>query len=216
MISNPIRLIICGTDTDVGKTVVSSWIVQGLNGIYWKPIQSGLENGGDTNQVCKLIDLPKERYLKEAYKFKAPVSPHWAAEKENKLIDPKKLEPPIVQKPLIIETAGGLLVPLTRQFLQINQLKNWGIPIILVARTGLGTLNHTLLSIEAIRNRKIPLLGVILNGDHHPDNPKTIEQIGKVKIIAQLPRLKKLNASSLAEQWQQQHLGNIFGRLLQI
>ena len=118
-------LIVCGTDTDVGKTVVSTWLVQGLNAIYWKPIQSGLDAGGDTGKVCRLLNLPKERWIQEVYKFKAPVSPHWAAELENKIVDPKKLELPSTQNTLVIETAGGLLVPLNRQLLQIDQINQF-------------------------------------------------------------------------------------------
>ena len=136
------RIIICGTDTDVGKTIVSSFFVQGLKGIYWKPIQSGTEEGTDTKTVCNLLSLEPNRYLSERYKFKAPVSPHWAAEKESSFIEPSNLKLPELDELIIIETAGGLMVPLNRDWLQIDQLKAWGAPIILVARTGLGTLNH--------------------------------------------------------------------------
>ena len=214
MKSQPSGLIVCGTDTDVGKTVVSAWLVQGLNAIYWKPIQSGLEGGGDTARVSNLLRLPKERWIREAYKFEAPVSPHWAAEKENRLIDPEKLQLPLTNGPLVVETAGGLCVPLNRHLLQIDQLTCWKLPVLLVARTGLGTLNHTLLSIEALRSRNIPLLGLILNGPHHSDNPKTLEQFGDVQVIGHLPFLNRLNAEVLAEQWQKQDLGRIFKRLL--
>ncbi|WP_320666942.1 dethiobiotin synthase [Prochlorococcus sp. MIT 1307] len=214
MNSSPSGLIVCGTDTDIGKTIVSALLVQGLDAIYWKPIQSGLEHGGDTGQVSKLLNLPKERWIREAYRFHAPVSPHWAAEQENQFIDPEKLQLPLVKKTLVIETAGGLLVPLTRQFLQIDQLLSWKLPVLLVAKSGLGTLNHTLLSIEALRSRNIPLLGLILNGPHHADNPKTLEQIGNVQIIGQLPTLMEINAKTLAEEWEKQNLGPIFKQLL--
>ena len=214
MKSLPSGLIICGTDTDVGKTIISTWLVQGLNAIYWKPIQSGLANGGDTNQVRKLLNLPEERIIKEAYRFRAAVSPHWAAEQENRLIESKKLILPSVKERIVIETAGGLFVPLTRQLLQIDQLIQWNLPVILVARTGLGTLNHTLLSIEALRNRNIPLLGLILNGPDHADNPKTLAQIGDVEVIGQLPLLQKVNTKTLAEEWHKQCLESTFKRLL--
>ncbi len=214
MKSEPSGFIICGTDTDVGKTIVSAWLVQGLNAIYWKPIQSGLTNGGDTYQVRRLLNLPETRFIKEAYKFQAPVSPHWAAEQENQLIKSENLLLPSIRETLIIETAGGLLVPLTRQLLQIDQLILWGLPVILVARTSLGTLNHTLLSIEALRNRNIPLLGLILNGPEHEDNPKTLRQIGEVEIIGRLPPLKELNAEMLAKEWHKQSLDITFKRLL--
>ena len=200
------RIIICGTDTDVGKTIVSSFFVQGLKGIYWKPIQSGTEEGTDTKTVCKLLDLQPSRHLSERYTFKAPVSPHWAAEKESKFIEPNNLNLPDIDKLIIIETAGGLMVPLNRNWLQIDQLKAWGAPIILVARTGLGTLNHTLLSLEALRNRNLNVLGIVLNGPPHYDNPKTLEQFGDTKILASLPIFNEVNAEKLLQEWNKQQL----------
>ena len=200
------RIIICGTDTDVGKTVVSSFFVQGLKAIYWKPIQSGTDEGRDTETVCKLLNLEPHRYLSERYQFKAPVSPHWAAEKESVFIEPNNLGIPELDKLIIIETAGGLMVPLNRNWLQIDQLKTWGAPIILVARTGLGTLNHTLLSLEALRNRNLNVLGIVLNGPTHDDNPKTLEQFGDTKILASLPIFDELSANKLSQEWEQQKL----------
>ena len=200
------RIIICGTDTDVGKTIVSSFFVQGLKAVYWKPIQSGTEEGTDTQTVCKLLDLEPKRYLSERYKFKAPVSPHWAAEKESSVIDPNNLNLPDLDKLIVIETAGGLMVPLNRYFLQIDQLKVWDAPIILVARTGLGTLNHTLLSLEALRNRNINVLGIVLNGPSHNDNPKTLEQFGDTEILATLPIFEELSAKVLSQEWTKQKL----------
>ena len=208
------KIVICGTDTDVGKTIVSSFLVQGLNASYWKPIQSGLENNGDKGTVSKLLSLPNERLIPETYKFEAAVSPHWAAEKENRMVNPSELKLPITQRTLIIETAGGLMVPLNRAFLQIQQLKAWKLPVILVARTGLGTLNHTLLSIEALKNRSIPLMGLILNGHKHEDNPRTLEEFSGVCVIAQLPRFDKVSAKQLSEEWEKQKLGAVFQKLM--
>ncbi|MFN5161893.1 MAG: dethiobiotin synthase [Cyanobacteriota bacterium] len=195
------RLIICGTDTDVGKTVVSAMVVQGLGASYWKPVQSGLEDGGDSATVQRLIQLPAERRLREAYRLEAPVSPHWAAERQGLHLEPERLELPAVPGPLVVETAGGLLVPLRRDWLQIEQVARWQVPVLLVARSGLGTLNHTLLSLEALRQRRIPVLGLVLNGPPHPDNPRTLEQIGGVPVLAELPRLDPLDATSLQQIW---------------
>ena len=208
------QLVVCGTDTDVGKTVVSALLVQGLGATYWKPVQSGLESGGDRGRVQKLLGLPPDRFLPEAHAFKAPVSPHWAAEQEAMQVDPADLELPHHQGPLVVETAGGLMVPLNRTWLQIDQLQRWQLPIVLVARSGLGTLNHTLLSLEALRHRGLPVLGLIINGPHHPDNPGTLEQFGGVPVLAQLPPLEPLNASSLAQQWQRLDLGSKFRQLM--
>ena len=200
------RIVICGTDTDVGKTIVSSFFVQGLEAIYWKPIQSGTEEDTDTQTVCKLLNLESNRHLSERYKFKAPVSPHWAAEKESRFIEPNNLNLPHLDQLIIIETAGGLMVPLNRNWLQIDQLKVWGAPIILVARTGLGTLNHTLLSLEALRKRNLNILGIVLNGPPHNDNPKTLEQFGDTKILARLPIFDEVSAKVLSQEWKKQQL----------
>ena len=200
------RIIICGTDTDVGKTIVSSFFVQGLKAVYWKPIQSGTEEGTDTKTVCKLLNLKPNRHLSERYKFKAPVSPHWAAEQESRFIEPSNLHLPDLDDLIIIEPAGGLMVPLNRNWLQIDQLKVWGAPIILVARTGLGTLNHTLLSLEALKNRNLHVLGIVLNGPPHDDNPKTLEQFGDTKILANLPIFNEVSADKLSKEWDKQQL----------
>ena len=147
------RIVVCGTDTDVGKTVVSAWLVQGLKAHYWKPVQSGLEDGGDRGRAQALLNLSPDRIEPEAYAFQQPVSPHWAAEQDGISLNPDDLVIPHVSEPLVVETAGGLMVPLTRQWLQIDQLQHWDLPIVLVARSGLGTLNHTLLSLEALNRR---------------------------------------------------------------
>jgi dethiobiotin synthetase len=194
--------VICGTDTDVGKTVVSALVVQGLEAHYWKPVQSGLEGGGDRGRVASLLNLPDERQIPEVYRLQAAVSPHWAAEREERLIDPERLALPEVPAPLVVETAGGLLVPLRRDYLQIEQVRRWGLPVLLVARSGLGTLNHTLLSLEALRSRGLPVLGLVLNGPLHPDNPRTLEEMGGVPVLAELPPLEPLDPLGLAQQWQ--------------
>jgi dethiobiotin synthetase len=198
------RLVICGTDTDVGKTVVSALVVQGLGATYWKPVQSGLEGGGDSGRLQALLHLPPDRLLPEAYRLEDPLSPHWAAERMGITIDPDRLalpDPGRVPGPLVVETAGGLLVPLRRDWLQIQQLARWDLPVLLVARSGLGTLNHTLLSLEALRQRGITVLGLVLNGPPHPDTPRTLEQLGAVPVLAQLPPLDPLNAAALQQQW---------------
>ncbi len=196
------RLVVCGTGTDVGKTVVSALVVQGLGARYWKPIQSGLEGGGDSGRVQQLLALPPDRMLPEAYRFRAAVSPHWAAEQEGVVIDPARLALPEVEGPLVVETAGGLLVPLGRDWLQIDQIARWGLPVLLVASSGLGTLNHTLLSMEALGRRNLQVLGLVLNGPPHPDNPRTLERLAGVPVLAQLPHLARLDAGTLRRQWQ--------------
>ena len=213
--SDPLRLVVCGTDTDVGKTVVSAWLVQGLEAMYWKPVQSGLEGGGDRQRVIDLLQLPEHRWIPETYAFQAAVSPHWAAELENRVLEPRRLQlPPSGTSPLVVETAGGLHVPLTRTWRQIDQLQRWNLPVVLVCRSGLGTLNHTLLSLEALANRGIPVLGLILNGPLHADNPRTLEDLGGVPVLAELPPLDPLSAATLSAAWQKQKLGLKFRALM--
>jgi len=195
------RLIVGGTDTDVGKTVVSALLVQGLGARYWKPVQSGLAAGSDSQWVQAMLGLPPGRLVEERYRLQAPVSPHWAAEQDQVVIDPQRLALPAGEGPLVVETAGGLMTPLGRDWLQIDQIRRWGLPLVLVARSGLGTLNHTLLSLEALRQRSIPVLGLVLNGPFHPDNPRTLAGLGGVPVLAQLPRLEPLNAAALQRQW---------------
>ncbi|QVL53506.1 MAG: dethiobiotin synthase [Cyanobium sp. M30B3] len=203
----PPRLVVCGTDTDVGKTVVSAWLVQGLGAHYWKPVQSGLDAGGDRSSLARLLPGAADRLLPEAYRLSRPLSPHWAAELDGVAIEPDRLHLPAVAGPLVVETAGGVLVPLRRDWLQIQQLQRWRLPLLLVARSGLGTLNHTLLTLEALRQRALPVLGLVLNGAPHPDNPRTLEQLGGVPVLAELPPLQPLDAAALARQWQAQQLG---------
>ena len=214
MTFSPMRIVVCGTDTDVGKTVVSAWLVQGLQATYWKPVQSGLDEGSDRDRICQLLNLPPERWLREAYAFRRPLSPHWAAECDGAELDPACLGLPPCNGPLVVETAGGLMVPLNRSWLQIDQLQRWQLPVVLVARSGLGTLNHTLLSLEALRHRGIAVLGLILNGPPHADNPGTLEQFGGIPVLAQLPPLNPLDAHALDRQWRQQSLSTKFRQLL--
>jgi dethiobiotin synthetase len=108
----------------------------------------------------------------------------------------------------VVETAGGLLVPLRLDLLQIEQLQRWQLPVLLVARSGLGTLNHTLLSLEALRQRGILVLGVLLNGPPHANNLATLEQLAEAPILGCLPPLEAINSANLAEQWQQLDLSH--------
>ena len=194
--------IITGTDTGIGKTVVSAMLTLALGGTYWKPVQSGVEGGVDTKAVQKMTALPNERFLPEAYVFTEPLSPHRAAELDDAHINVEGLEiPEMVDGPLIIEGAGGLMVPLTRENLLINLFKKWNevrrVPVILVARTGLGTINHTLLSLEALWSRKISVHGIVFVGDENEDNMRTIGEFSDVKILGRLPMLDSLTAESL-------------------
>lgn len=189
--------VITGTDTGIGKTVASAMLTLALNANYWKPIQSGVEGMVDARMVQKLTSLPDERFLPEAYVLSEPLSPHRAAELDRVEIDMARLTPPPSERRLIIEGAGGLMVPITRQNLQINMFKAWDIPVVLCARTGLGTINHTLLSIEALWNRAMKIHGLIFIGEENRDNVKTIAEYSDVKVLGRLPLLDELNAQAL-------------------
>ena len=202
------KFIICGTDTDIGKTLISSFFVKGLNSFYWKPIQSGIVSQTDSQTVEKLAQLSKEKIIKEAYVFTKPLSPHWAAEIDQKTINFEKLRLPKVQGSLIVETAGGLMVPITRNFLQIDQIKQWDLPVILVCKSSLGTLNHTLLSIEALKQRNIEILGLIVNGEKHLDNPRTLVDFSGIPLIAEFPYIEKMDSNNLDILWKELDIKN--------
>ncbi len=202
---NIFKFIICGTDTDIGKTLISSFFVKGLNSFYWKPIQSGIESQTDSQTVEKLAQVSKEKIIKEAYVFTKPLS---AAEIDQKAINFDKLRLPKVQGSLIIETAGGLMVPITRNFLQIDQIKEWNLPVILVCKSSLGTLNHTLLSIEALKRRNIEILGLVVNGEKHLDNPKTLVDFSGIPLIAEFPYIKKMDSNNLDILWKELDIKN--------
>ena len=207
-INKQFQFVICGTDTDIGKTLISSFFVRGLNSFYWKPIQSGIGSETDSQAVARLTKVNKAKIINEAYIFREPVSPHWAAEIDQKVINFQQLNLPNVDGPLIVETAGGLMVPITRNHLQIDQIKKWNIPVILVCKSGLGTLNHTLLSIEALKKRNIKILGLVINGKKHLDNPKTLTAFSNLPIIAEFPFIQNIGSHNLDIIWEELKIKN--------
>jgi dethiobiotin synthetase len=198
-----LRLVITGTDTGIGKTVFSAALTDALGACYWKPIQSGVDEETDSETVLRLGRIPSKRILPEAWRLKTPVSPYLSAEIDAVTLDPHALEPPATNSPLIIEGAGGLLVPLTRHETFADVFGRWQIPIILCARTGLGTINHTLLSLEAMRQRRIPVLGVVFIGDTFPDTQRIIEEMGDVRVLGRLPRLEPLTPDTLRQAFRE-------------
>jgi dethiobiotin synthetase len=192
------HIVVTGTDTGIGKTVFSAGLTRLLDGVYFKPVQAGLEGETDTAVVRRLSALPAERMLPEIWRLRTPASPHLAAERDGVMIDPRELVLPTLERPVIVEGAGGLMVPLSRDVLFIDVFASWGAPVVVCARTALGTLNHTLLSLEALQRRGIPVLGVALIGDAHADNERTLATLGRVPILGRLPRLDPLSPQSLA------------------
>ena len=201
----PPEFLITGTDTDVGKTIIASILTLGLKAKYWKPIQSGLEPMTDSERVKALTQLPQEHFHPETYKLIQPLAPLHAAKYENIDIDIKAFVKPHFRPlaHLIIEGAGGIMVPLNeRKECLIDLAAVWQIPTLIVARSTLGTLNHTLLTIAALQNRQIPLLGVVLNGQKNPLNRQTIESFGGA-VLAEIEPLKEFSPSHLQEVFNQ-------------
>jgi dethiobiotin synthetase len=191
-------IVVTGTDTDIGKTVFAAGLTAALGARYWKPVQAGLADGSDAASVVTL-GVPADRVLPEAYRLTTPCSPHLAAEIDRVTIDPDRLALPQVDGPLVVEGAGGVMVPVTRDLIFADLFARWNKPVVLVARTGLGTINHSLLSIEALRSRAVPILGIAFVGDAVEDSEATIATLGKVRRLGRLPRLDPLNAATLAE-----------------
>lgn len=188
---------ITGTDTNVGKTVAATWLMHRHDADYWKPIQSGLEGETDQETVQRLTGFPENRFHPSTYVFKAPMSPHEAARRESVVIDLAHFTPPETTRPLIVEGAGGLLVPLNEHHYMIDLIQRLRLPTVLVARTALGTINHTLLSLSCLRSCHLSIAGVILNGPAHPSNRHAIETYGQVKILAEIPHFNPLTQKQL-------------------
>lgn len=189
-------IVVTGTDTDVGKTVFASGLAAAIGAHYWKPVQAGLEDGTDTATASKL-GVPAERIVPEAYRLVTPCSPHRAAEIDGVQIDLMRLALPDVEGALVVEGAGGALVPVTREILYADVFARWGQPTIVVARTGLGTINHSLLTIEALRARGVPILGIAFVGPAEDDSEATICEIANVPRLGRLPHLASLDPDSL-------------------
>jgi dethiobiotin synthetase len=194
------RIVVTGTDTEIGKTVFAAGLADLLGASYWKPIQSGLDGETDSEIVARLGGLSSDRILPERYRLNTPVSPHQSAAIDGVRVNTAELAVPDTSgRPLVIEGAGGLMVPLDQSTLYIDVFARWRIPVVLCARTSLGTINHSLLSIEALRRRDIDLLGVAFIGEGNPESERAISEIGRVKQLGRLPRLSPLNQSTLRE-----------------
>lgn len=196
----PQKLFITGTDTDIGKTVVSSILLTGLEAGYWKPIQAGRDPLTDTEFIKKITNLPDSVFYSESYNLSEPMSPHAAAQIDGVSISFDEIRvPEVSQKHLIIEGAGGLIVPVNDEQYIIDLISHLGYPVLLVAKSGLGTLNHTLLSLEALKGREISVFGVVLVGEKHESNEQAIIKYGKIDRLFRLPILSDLNPELLKE-----------------
>jgi len=194
----PRGVFVTGTDTNVGKTVVSACLAAAWSAGYWKPVQTGLaDDPGDTATVTALAGLVPGRVFAPAYAFRAPLSPHAAAAAERATIDLDAIARPVTRAFLVVEGAGGILVPLSASALMIDLVRQLDLPAVLVARSTLGTINHTLLSLHALRARQVPIAGVVMNGPPDAGNRRAIEQFGRVRVLAELPRVEPLDQAAI-------------------
>lgn len=188
------KVFVTGTDTDAGKTIVSAWLCLHTGADYWKPIQSGHPPDRDADIVTGLsgAHVHPERHL-----FRAPLSPFEAAKLEGQHVALDDFMMPETKRPLVIEGAGGVLVPVNENATMLDLIERLAAPVILAARSSLGTINHTCLTLAALRSRNLPVLGVILSGPLNPGNRAAIEHFGKVPVLAQIPPLAPLNREAL-------------------
>ena len=204
---------ISGTDTGIGKTLISAMLLTATRGRYWKPVQSGIADGTDTKTVSKLTGLGDMHFEPESYVLEQPLSPHLSSRLDNIRIETVRIiedfqeikarkQMPFTSDTinyhefspnlLIIEGAGGLLVPLNENDLVIDLIMEFGFPVVLVCRSTLGTINHTLLSLEALKSRNIPVAGVVMSGPENTENRKAVETYGRVRVLAEIPVLGDL------------------------
>lgn len=189
------RVFVTGTDTDAGKTVVSAWLCLHAGADYWKPIQSGHPPDRDADVVARLsgAHIHPERYL-----LRAPLSGYDAAKREGKRIDVADFHAPETSRPLVIEGAGGVLVPINESATTLDLIERLRVPVVVAARSGLGTINHTCLTLMALRERSVPVIGVVLSGSVNPGNRQAIERFGQTRILGEIPRLDPLDRESLS------------------
>jgi len=191
-------VFVTGTDTGVGKTLAAACLVRAWTAHYWKPVQTGLaDEAGDSATVATLADVPPERLIPPRHALLAPLAPQAAAVREGVTIALDDFALPAAA-PLVVEGAGGVLVPLTADALMVDLMVRLGLPVVVVARTALGTINHTLLTLEALRARRLSVAGIILSGPPDAGNRAAIESFGAVRVLAELPQLPRIDAEAVA------------------
>lgn len=190
-------IAIAGIHTGIGKTIVSAVIAEALKADYWKPVQAGTEER-DVTTIRQLVSHDIVLY-DEAYLLTQPLSPHAAARIDGITIDHTKFIFPITDNLLLIETAGGIMSPVSDSATMADLMVHYHLPAILVVKHYLGSINHTLLSIELLRSRGIPLLGIIINGNDDKGSETFIAEYTKVPVIARVPEFITLNTSSIKE-----------------
>ncbi|MGY4315152.1 dethiobiotin synthase [Bradyrhizobium sp. JR3.5] len=192
------RIVVTGTGTGIGKTVFCAGLVNLLGASFWKPIQAGLEGETDTERVARLGGLPPDRIVPERYRLQTAVSSLHSVELDEVRINADSLDVPDTgEKPLVIEGAGGVMVPLSGGALYIDVFERWRLPVVLCASTAPGTINNSLLSIEVLRKRQIDILGIAFVGERNSDAVRAICEIGRVRWLGRLPWIAPLSADTL-------------------
>lgn len=192
-------VFVTGTDTNVGKTVISAWLVRGWAADYWKPVQTGAAADRDADAVRALAGMAApQRVHPSTWELEAPLSPHIAADLEGRQIALADFALPATTRPLVVEGAGGILVPLNGRDLMVDLAVALRLPVLIVARSGLGTINHTLLTVEALRRRDAAVAGVVMAGPPDADNRRSIERFAEVPVLAEIPLLAPLTPQTLA------------------
>ncbi|MFC1884235.1 dethiobiotin synthase [Thermodesulfobacteriota bacterium] len=195
----PNKIFVTGTDTGIGKTLVSAILVAGLKGEYWKPVQSGIEDVTDTQWIKQKTGFTDDYFHPETYNLKLPLSPHASAVNDGVRIDLEFFRIPENRKSnyLIIEGAGGIMVPLNEKHFILDLIKKFNIPTLLVSSSSLGTINHTLLSLEQLRRHGLEVMGVVMNGEINSINREAIERFGKVNVLAEIKKLTDITLKTL-------------------
>lgn len=198
---NDNAFFVSGIGTDVGKTVASAFLQLALDADYWKPVQAGDLAFGDADRVRKYTGLPAGRYFPERYRLKTPASPHYAARLDGENIELTDFTLPerTSDRPLLVEGAGGLLVPINERDTMLDLATHLRLPVILVSRHYLGSINHTLLSLEVLRNRGVPLAGLVFSGGRNEESARIISKMGRVPVLATLPELHEITPATLRE-----------------
>ena len=201
------RYFITGIGTDVGKTIASAIVVEALQADYWKPIQAGDLNYSDTHKVKELVSNEKSSFYDNTYALNTPMSPHAAAAIDGLKIDVNQIIEPDVKGPLVIEGAGGLLVPLNDMQTVADLIKK-NYKVILVSQHYLGSINHTLLTINELKNRGLQIGGLLFNGVETPTTEEIIEKQGAVKIIGRIDHEQRVDKEMIRKYAQRfkQHL----------
>ena len=185
-----------GTDTEVGKTVICAWLMVHYQYHYWKPIQSGMDSP-DTETIQKITGFDDSFFSPPAYELQQPLSPHESAKRDGIKIELANFLLPRKKTKIIVEGAGGILVPINEKHFIVDIIKKLKLPILLVARSGLGTINHTLLTVSELKKRNLPLLGIILNGKRNQSNKEAVEKYSGVSVVSELEPIKTLDRKTL-------------------